>query len=84
MEIISLKLNKKMLENIDKILDNHNYSTRTEFIREALREKIEEYNRDDLLKELLSLNKNEDINPRTKNWKKVKVSYFGKNTYIII
>jgi Arc/MetJ-type ribon-helix-helix transcriptional regulator len=41
METISLKLDENMLDNIDKSLKKHNYSTRTEFVRDALREKLE-------------------------------------------
>ncbi|MFC1741617.1 ribbon-helix-helix domain-containing protein [Nanoarchaeota archaeon] len=41
METISLKLDGNMLRNVDKKLKKHNYSTRTEFIRDAIRDKLE-------------------------------------------
>ncbi|MFH1173992.1 MAG: ribbon-helix-helix domain-containing protein [archaeon] len=40
MEALTLKLDKAMLKNIDTALPKHNFSTRTEFIREAIRDKL--------------------------------------------
>lgn len=40
MENVSIKLERNFLEAIEKIMKNHNYMTKAEFIREALREKI--------------------------------------------
>jgi metal-responsive CopG/Arc/MetJ family transcriptional regulator len=40
MENISLKLEKEFLKAIEAVMKKHNYMTRTEFIREAIREKI--------------------------------------------
>ena len=40
MENISLKLEKDFLAMIEKIMKKHNYMTKTEFIREAIRDKI--------------------------------------------
>jgi len=40
METISLKLEKSFLNDINKIMKKHRYSTKTELIREALRDKI--------------------------------------------
>ncbi len=42
MESISLKLEKAFLQDIEKVMKKHNYSTKTEFIREAIRDKIKE------------------------------------------
>ena len=53
MEAISLKLDERMLQNIDKNLKKHNYSTRTEFIRTAVRDKLAELSKEDLLEEFL-------------------------------
>ena len=53
METISLKLDEGMLHNVDESLKKHNFSTRTEFIRDAIREKLEELSREDLMKEFL-------------------------------
>ena len=40
MENISLKLEKEFRKAIEEIMKKHNYMTKTEFIREAIREKI--------------------------------------------
>ena len=42
MENISLKLEKDFLRLVEKIMKRHNYMTKTEFIREAIRDKISE------------------------------------------
>lgn len=53
METISLKLDKTLLKNIDKNLSKHNFSTRTEFIRTAIRDKLEGLTKEELIKEFL-------------------------------
>jgi len=40
MENISLKLEKEFRKVMEEIMKKHNYMTKTEFIREAIREKI--------------------------------------------
>ncbi len=40
MENISLKLEKNFAQSIKRVMKAHNYSTKTEFIREALRDKM--------------------------------------------
>jgi metal-responsive CopG/Arc/MetJ family transcriptional regulator len=40
MENISLKIEKDFLNAIEKVMKKHNYMTKTEFIREAVRDKI--------------------------------------------
>jgi metal-responsive CopG/Arc/MetJ family transcriptional regulator len=40
MENISLKLEKNFLHAIERIMKKHNYMTKTEFIRESIRDKI--------------------------------------------
>jgi metal-responsive CopG/Arc/MetJ family transcriptional regulator len=41
-EMITLKLDNTLLKEIDSIVSNNGYHNRTEFIRNALREKVEE------------------------------------------
>jgi metal-responsive CopG/Arc/MetJ family transcriptional regulator len=53
MEAISLKLDKNMLQNIDHTLKENNYSTRTEFIRDAIRIKLEDLKREKLIEEFM-------------------------------
>ena len=40
MESVSLKLEKEFLAAIENVMRKHNYMTKTEFIREAIREKV--------------------------------------------
>ena len=49
MEAISLKLEDSFLEDIEDVMKKHRYTTKTEFIREAIRDKIKELEKEDLL-----------------------------------
>jgi len=53
MEAITLKLDETMLANVDKSLKQHNYSTRTEFIRDAIRAKLEGLKKEELIAEFM-------------------------------
>jgi metal-responsive CopG/Arc/MetJ family transcriptional regulator len=53
MEVISLKLDEQMLKNIDAALQKNNFSTRTEFVRAAIREKLSELEKQEALKRLV-------------------------------
>ncbi len=44
-----------MLKTVDKSLKKNNFSTRTEFIRTAIRDKLDKMKREDLIKELMKL-----------------------------
>ena len=50
MEAISLKLDKTLLNEIDSNLHKHRYSTRTEFIRDSIRRRLSDLEKDKLLK----------------------------------
>lgn len=41
-DMITLKLDRKFLKEIDSLVKEENYQSRTEFIRNALREKVDE------------------------------------------
>lgn len=49
METISLKMDGALLTEIDANLSKHRYSTRTEFIRDAIRSKLTEFEKKDML-----------------------------------
>ncbi len=49
METISLKLEGSILTEMDKKLAHYRYSTRTEFIRDAIRTKLSELEKNELL-----------------------------------
>lgn len=55
MEVISLKLEDDLLKEIDYSLIHNRYATRTEFIRDAIREKLSDLEKEELLKELVRL-----------------------------
>ena len=46
MEAISLKMEKKLLQDIDATIKKHRYSTRTEFIRDAIRKLLGDLERE--------------------------------------
>lgn len=52
MQVISLKLGSNLLQDIDSSLKKNGYSTRTEFIREAIRERLNDLEREKALKNL--------------------------------
>lgn len=49
MEAISLKLEEGFLHDIETIMKRHRYTTKTEFIREAIRDKIRDLEKEELL-----------------------------------
>jgi Arc/MetJ-type ribon-helix-helix transcriptional regulator len=49
MENISLKLEKNFVTSIKRAMKNYNYSTKTEFIRAALREKLAQLEEQEIL-----------------------------------
>jgi metal-responsive CopG/Arc/MetJ family transcriptional regulator len=80
METISLKLDGDMLKNVDRSLKKHNFSTRTEFIREAIRDKLKNLTRDELEKltreELIDIFMNTKLKPKKrfteKEWREAR------------
>lgn len=50
MENISIKLDKGFLAAIEKAMKKNNYSTKTEFIREAVRDKLRQIEKEELLR----------------------------------
>jgi metal-responsive CopG/Arc/MetJ family transcriptional regulator len=55
MDNVLLKLDEGMLKRIDVLVSNHNYGTRTEFIRASIRSKMEELEREENIKQILTL-----------------------------
>jgi len=53
--MISLKLESGLLKEIDQSLKQHRYSTRTEFIRDAIRSKLSEFEKQELLKAVANI-----------------------------
>ena len=55
METISLKMQEELLHDIDSSIKSHRYSTRTEFIRDAIRTRLNDLEKKEVIKELASL-----------------------------
>lgn len=55
MEAVSLKLDDSFLHDIESIMKKHRYTTKTEFIREAIRDKISDLEKEDVIKKLAVL-----------------------------
>ena len=69
MENISLKLETGFLHAIEKVMKRHNYMTKTEFIRESIRDKIRRLEEKEILedKDMMA-----QIKESEKNYKKGK------------
>ena len=52
METISLKMESSLLTGIDDALEKHRYSTRTEFIRDAIRDKLNDLEKEEVIRKL--------------------------------
>lgn len=52
METISIKMDNKLLKDIDDSLENNRYTTRTEFIRDAIRKKLGDLEKEEALRKL--------------------------------
>tara|TARA_Y100000310_G_C20450634_1_gene700538 strand:+ start:162 stop:416 length:255 start_codon:yes stop_codon:yes gene_type:complete len=55
MEAVSLKLENTFLRDIEKIMKRFRYTTKTEFIREAIRDKIHDLEKEEALLRAKSL-----------------------------
>ena len=78
MEVISLKLDKTVLKNLDKSLKKHNYSTRTEFVREAIRDKLDSLSREELLQEFLKLKGSKKTKTSDEELKRIREEVFAQ------
>ena len=53
METVTVKFQEDVLKRIDSSISEHNFNSRTEFIRDAVRDKLVELSRDDLIEAFL-------------------------------
>ena len=53
MDAITVRFQDNVLKRIDESISEHNFNSRTEFIREAVRDKLATLSKDDLIKEFL-------------------------------
>jgi metal-responsive CopG/Arc/MetJ family transcriptional regulator len=73
MENVSLKLERNFLQAIEKVMKKHNYMTKTEFIREAIRDKIRKLEEKEITEDKDMM---EQILASEKNIKKKKIKEF--------
>ena len=71
METVTVKFQEDILKKIDKGISKHNFNSRTEFVREAVRDKLFELNKENLINEFLKF--------RGKAKKKLSDKEFNKN-----
>ena len=55
MEIVSFKLQEDILEKVDNLLKPLNFNNRTEFIRDAIRDKLSEIEKQEAIRKLAEL-----------------------------
>jgi Arc/MetJ-type ribon-helix-helix transcriptional regulator len=55
METISIRFDEDFVHDMEKVMKGHRYSTKTEFIREAVRDKIEDLEKAEAMKRALKL-----------------------------
>jgi len=69
MENVSLKIEENFLKAIEAVMKKHNYMTKTEFIRESIRDKIRKLEEKEILedKDMMA-----QIKESEKNYKKGK------------
>lgn len=53
MEAVTVKFQENILKKIDRTILEHNFNSRTEFIREAVRDKVVSLDRDKLIEEFM-------------------------------
>ena len=55
MEVITVKFQEDVLKRIDESIAKNNFNSRTEFIREAVRDKLADLSKEELMQEFLKL-----------------------------
>lgn len=72
MESITIKVEDNLLKRMNKNMKNNGYSTKTEFIREAIRKKIEEDEREWAIREFLKLRGKAKVRTRPEDDEKIR------------
>ena len=73
MEIVSVKFQEDILKNIDKAIEKHNFNSRTEFIRESVRDKLASLSKEELIKEFFKLKGSSKIKTSPEEEKKIRI-----------
>ena len=53
MEVVTVKFQEDVLKRIDESIVEHNFNSRTEFIRESVRDKLAELSKEELMSQFL-------------------------------
>lgn len=53
MQVVTVKFQEEVLKKVDRAIEGHNFNSRTEFIREAVRDKLVELSKEQLMTEFL-------------------------------
>lgn len=72
MEIVTLRFQESILKQIDKASSEHSFNSRTEFIREAVRDKLEELKREELANKFLSFRGKAKVKTSFEEEKRIK------------
>jgi len=81
--MITVKMDNVFLGEVDKVVKNEGYQNRTEFIRNALREKVEEIKLKKAMMELVHLKGSVKKKTTEKDYEKIRAKAFeeiSKNT----
>ena len=74
MEIVSVKFQEDVLKRIDEKIEHHNFNSRTEFIREAVRDKLADLHKEELVNAFLKYKGKSAVKTTDEENKKVKES----------
>jgi len=72
MQTITFKLNDEILCKIDNSLSMFNFSTRTEFIRDAIRDKLEQLETEQFMKKLAAYKGKSKVKYSDKEFRKLR------------
>lgn len=72
METISVKFQEDVLKRIDTSICTHNFNSRTEFIREAVRDKLNELSKKELMEEFFRFRGKSKLKTTNKENKLIK------------
>ena len=72
MDVVSVKFQEGILVKIDDTISKHNFNSRTEFIREAVRDKLAILSKEELVNEFLKYNGKSKIKTSLKENKNVR------------
>jgi len=77
-EMITVKMDNVFLGEVDKVVKNEGYQNRTEFIRNALREKVEEIKLKKAMMELAHLKGSAKKKTTEKDYEKIRAKAFDE------